>query len=434
MKYGKMLISTLFVIFAAVLFSNNVAAIGANIDNVYLDGVMIKDTGINGITSVDRGDQFTLKIEVTATEPTSDVQVEAQIIGVHNEQVSDITDTFDMKANVTYLKKLTLKLPDVTDQDRYRLRVRVEDRSGATQQKDYMLQIEAQRNLITIKDVTFNPDTEVKAGRSLLTTVRVKNMGEYTEEGIKIKVSIPDLGIAVSDNIDKLESEESTTSEEMYLRIPTCAQPGDYDVGIEVTYDDGAKSVDQMESIKVVEDETCPGQNNNNNGDDNQGKTQVVVPQTRDVKKGTGGTAYPITITNGAPSSQTFTLGVSGVDTWGTSTFDPSNVLVVPAKGTSTAFLYLTANNDAVNGKHTFALSVSNSAGTETLPIEANVLPADNATSIDDGTNLRRILEIALIVFVILLVLLGLIIAFTKMKEIPPKKEEEVVEQKPTYY
>jgi hypothetical protein len=440
MKVAKYLVAVFLVVAVTALLSGKVTAVGAGIDGVYLDNVRILDTGVNAITGVERGDSFTIKVETTATEDVSDAQVEAQIVGIHNEDVSDITDTFDMKGNVTYIKRLNLKIPDVADQDQYRLRVRVEDRAGSTEEKDYMLQLDAPRNLISIKDITFNPENEVKAGRSLLATVRVKNLGDKTEEGIKLRVSIPELGIAVSDTIDKLESDESTTSEELYMRIPTCADPGKYDVDVTATYDDGAKTTKMSDQIVVVADPTCPGFGEEAGGAQaGPDKTAITVPPSADVTIGTGGTSYPIMITNAASTSQTFTLSVAGVDTWGTSTFEPTNVLVVPGKGTATAFLYVTANNNAVAGKHTFALGVTTSSGTETIPLEANVLEgaegasAAGATTTSEG--FRRGLEIALIVLVMLLVILGLVIAFTKMKESAPKAEQVVEqEEKPNYY
>src|SRR3989338_11274092 len=114
----KKTIMAMFLVFTAVLFTGSAAAVGATIENVFLDGIRIRDTGVNGITGLERGEEFTIKVETRATEPVSEAQVEVQIVGIHNEDVSDITDTFDMKANMTYIKTLKLTLPDRTDQDR----------------------------------------------------------------------------------------------------------------------------------------------------------------------------------------------------------------------------------------------------------------------------------------------------------------------------
>ena len=438
MKIAKIMATIFFVFVATILYSYSTLAVGATIQNVYMDGAIIHDTDVNGITGVERGDSVTIKVETRAYEPVSDAQVEVQITGVHNEDVSAITDTFDMKANVTYFKSLKIQIPGNTDTDRYRLRVRVTDRSGATEENDYMFQLDAKNYLVLIRDVTYTPENEVKAGRSLLAQVRVKNMGYRDEQGVKIKMEIPELGVSATDIIDQLDVDETTTSNELYLRIPQCAKEGDYDINIIVYYDDLSSQVKQADTIHVVKDDSvCSGTTITDDDTNTVSKTSVVVPQSRDIIKGTGGTAYPITITNAASTSQTFTLSLTGVDTWGTYTFEPSNVIVVPSKGTSTTFLYIAANNNAVVGQSTFALGVTTNAGAETIPLQANV--KEGAGTATNSDSLRKGLEIALIVLVILLVILGLAIAFTKMRDAeqkPPKKEEVIIteEQKPVYY
>jgi len=186
----------LLILFCVVAMSSLVLAVPVTIDKVKLDGDEIYDTGTNSIRGIDRGDEFEIRVEVTSTSKAFDVQVEAELSGVHNEDVRDKTDTFDMKENTTYVKKLKLKFPDRMDQDTYRLRIRVEDRDGDSESEDYTLEIDTPRNLVIIKDVVFSPENEVKSGRSLLATVRIKNMGEKSEDGIKVSVSIPALGVS----------------------------------------------------------------------------------------------------------------------------------------------------------------------------------------------------------------------------------------------
>ena len=462
MKSKRTFIFIFAIALLSIFFSANVMAVGATIENVFLDGVRIKDTGVNGITGLDRGEEFTLKVEVSAQEPVDDVQVEAQIIGIHNEDVSDISDTFDMQDDVTYIKKLVLNLPDRTDEDRYRLRVRVEDRDGSTEQKDYMIQIDAQRNLVSIKDVAFNPENEVKAGRSLLATVRVKNMGEVDEEGVKIKMSIPELGISVNEIIDELESDESITSDELYVRIPQCTATGNYDVEITASYDDGDETAKSNEILRVVEDPTaCSGYGliggiagdsgsligGSGSASNSQVRTSISIPKSRHVIIGTSGSAYPITLTNGATTSQSFTLAVSGTEAWGKYSFDPGNVIIISAKGTANAFLYVAADDDAAEGQYNFALSITTSAGTESVPLTAEVSAGTSGSkngSASAQSGIGKTLEIGLILLVILLVVLGLVIAFIKMKDSEISEESfngrptalTIVEreEKPSYY
>lgn len=389
-----------------IAVSGLVAAVPVTIDKVKLNGDEIFDTTSNKVRGVERGEEFEVKVEVSATAAVNDAQIEVWIAGVHNEDVEDETDTFDMKANVTYVKKLHLTLPGRMDQDTYRLRVRVEDRGGDTTQKEYPLEVDTPRNLVQIRDVLFSPSYEVKAGRSLLTTVRLKNYGEEDEEGLKVSVSIPSLGISASDYIDELEDGESTTSEELYMRIPASAETGDYQVKIEVLYDDGDEKTIEYETITVVGEEGLPPQ-------PAVGETTVTVPESRDIGQGSN-SIYPITITNAGATSTTYTLSVSGVEVWGEYSLDPGNVLVVPGFGTTSAFLTVSANEDASVGAYTFAVGITTAEGTQTVSLGANVVEAEAAPGA--GATVRRALEIGVIILVILLVVLGLILGFNKLR------------------
>ena len=115
-----------------------------------------------------------------------------------------------MKSGVSYIKKLTLTLPERMTQNTYTLFVRVEDNSGTLAEKegDFKLEVDAADHAIQIRDIILSPEDQVKAGRALLASVRVKNRGESTEEDLKVKVSIPELGVSASDYIDELDPED----------------------------------------------------------------------------------------------------------------------------------------------------------------------------------------------------------------------------------
>ena len=431
--YGNLII----VMVGLLVMSGLTSAMNVTIDMVEVDEDTVY-TGLTNILDLERGETLDIKVRVTAHEAFSDVQVEAEFIGIHNEDVEDETDTFDMKAGVTYIKKLRLTLPDRMDQDRYKLRVRVEDRDGDTIQSTYEIEVDTKRNLIQIKDVVFSPSHEVLAGRSLLTTVRIKNYGEKDEDGIKVTVSVPDLGLTAADYIDELEAGDSTTSEELYMRIPTCIPGGTYDVNVKVTYDDGDESVSTTRSLKVVEDESCnvnaPTTTLCCGPDTTPGtspqRTTITVPQSQDVKQGAAGAVFPVVISNAAGSAVTYTLTASGLDTFGGYSVDPSNVVIVPAGATSTVYLYVSADEDAQMGKHVFALTVTSADGSQTVSLEANVVEGDGVEA-SGWAKAKKALEIGLVVLVVLLVVLGLIVGFNKLKG---NEEEDEDTKGKTYY
>ena len=413
------LIGLLTIFLIGLLTICGVASATITINDVILDGNHLGN-GTNIISGIDRGDEYRVKVRVTSDENLSDVQIEVYIRGYdHDDRIEDITDVFDMKADVRYSKKLTLTFPKRMDQDGYQLRVRVEGRDGEIAYNDYDLEVDTGRHLLTIKDVVFSPEGSVKAGRALLASVRLKNYGEKDEEGIKVKVSVPDLGISASDYIDELESDESTTSEEIYLRIPSCSAEGTYDVRVEVTYDDGDEKIIEMSEIRVISDETCEV---GGVSDSDQKPTITYDSTIQDVT--VKGAIYTLTISNPTNSARTVTIGVNGVDVFGSVRVSPSNVIVLGAGETKTVYLYITADKSAKAGQYSFSVSVSGlGTTTQEIPLTANVIESVNFS------NIKKALEVGLVVLVAILVVLGLIIGFTKLK-----REEETEEEGKTYY
>jgi len=425
-KYG--LISLLAFVIIGVLAMSSIACAQYVIEEVELDDDTLSASSTNVVRALDRGDEFEVKIHLTSDVDFKNVQVEAEMRGYdHDDRVEDITDVFDMKAGVTYVKKLTLKFAERLDQDRYKLRVQIEDRDSNTVEETYELEIETKRHLLTIKDIVFSPEDTVKAGRALLTTVRVANDGQEDEEGVKIKVSIPALGISASDYIDELEAEgkddDEKTSEELYMRIPDCSEPGDYKVRVEVIYDDGDEKITKETIISVREGDFCETE-----AAKEKPKTIITVGvESQDLTQGQGGAVYPLTITNMGTTTKSYTVGVEGVDSFGASRVSPSNFVVLGAGETKAVYVYVSAKEDAPVGQNMFAVTVSSGGEVlQQITLKANVL-AKTAAGWD---KVKRALEVGLVVLVILLVILGLIIGFSKLKG----KEETEETESQTYY
>ncbi len=423
------LISLLVVFIIGILVMSGIAcATTYVIEKVELDDDELSTSSTNFVRAIERGEEFKVKVHLHSISDVENVQVETELRGYdHNDRVEDITDVFDMKANVTYVKKLTLKFAERLDEDRYKLRVQVQDRDSETFDESYELEVEAARHLLRIKDVVFSPENTIRAGRALLTTVRIANDGSEDEEGVKIKVSIPALGISASDYIDEIEAEgkddDEKTSEELYMRIPECAEAGDYKVRVELIYDDGDEKVTKESMITVTEGEFCapvtPGVT----------KTIITVGvESQDVVQGQGGAVYPLTITNMGTTTKSYTISVEGVDSFGTSRVSPSNFVVLGAGETKAVYIYISAKETATTGQKVFSATISSGGEVlQQIPLKANVL----AKAVSGWAKVKRALEIGLIVLVILLVIIGLIIGFSKLKG---KEETEETTESQTYY
>ncbi|MBN2421695.1 hypothetical protein JXB41_00590 [Candidatus Woesearchaeota archaeon] len=383
-----------------------------------------------GRVKVDRGEELEIKVKIKATEKVENVQIDAQIIGYERKSLYDSTGLFDLKANDVDTFYLSIVIPDDMDldDDKYKLRIYINNQDGETQKYSYNLRIASLRHSVVIKDIVLDPSNEVVSGRGLLASVRVKNMGDRDEEGIKISVSIPALGLEASEYIDELELDESTTSEDLYLRIPKCVDEGTYVVKAKVEYDDGYETNSKETSIDILEDETC-----DYGSSSEEEKTIITVPGKQDIKQNEGGVVYPIMISNTGATSKTYTLSVAGVDSWGTYRIDPSNVIVVNGRKTQTAYLYLSANEDASVGEKIFMVSIESAGETEQVPLTVNIVEGkeEKPAPAGDWESIKKGLEIGLVVLVVLLVILGLIVGFNKLKG-SEEEPEEISGQ--TYY
>ncbi len=413
----------LIMLFLVSILAVNIVSALPWVDQLKIDG---DEIGPGDSIEVERGQELDIKVRITSDIDEKDVEVEAEILGYEysdHEPIMDRVHTFDLDANDTAFKKLSLDLPNKMDKDYYDLRIRVASRTGDTWEYLYRLHLKGVRHEIVIKDVVFS-DERVVGGRALLSTVRIKNIGEKDEEGIKVTVEIPALGLKASDYIDELEADESTTSEELYIKIPTCAEAGIYDVIVTVEYDEGYEEVTMEKSIEILENEICAPIT------EDEEKTIVTIPEAQDIVKGTSGVVYPITITNLAKSAKTYTITVSGVDAFGSYRIDPSNVIVVQGEDSKTAYIYITANDDAQAGEKAFIVNIATDADSKDIALTANVVEP----SVSAWSKVRRVLEIGLIVLVVILIIIGLVIGFSKLRK---REEEEEPEEEPgaqTYY
>ncbi len=248
MKTNKLFGIVALMIFA-VLAAGAVSAV-PTIDRVEVDDTTLSQNQVNYL-SVETGSTIMVDVWLTSTETNNNIRVEAFITGTENDDVSDSTDLFHVEPNATYKKTLTLVLPADSDEDKYSLRIIVSDRNGQERIQNYNLILDEPRHDLAIEDVVFYPENSVTAGQALLTTVRVENFGQKDENDVKVQVSIPALGVSATDYIDSIDSDDQEDTEEMYIRIPTSAKTGEYQVKIDVWYNDGHDSISKTMLVNI---------------------------------------------------------------------------------------------------------------------------------------------------------------------------------------
>src|SRR3989338_642262 len=407
----KKVFSLLAVFIIGVLMSS-MAFAAMTVDFVKVNGDEVTESATNFVLDVDGGDDLDVKVRLSSSSNATleDVQIEAVLRGIDSgDSVDDITDTFDMKTSISYTKTLTLPLIQKIDQDKYKLRIRISDRDSNTTEKTYELDIGTQRHDVEVKDVVLSPDKEVKAGRALLATVRLRNRGEKAEDGVKVVVSVPKLGVSAADFIDELEKEgdndDQATTEEMFLRIPEDAETGEYEVIVDAYFDDGDKKNTYRTSIFVEgEDEgAAPAKA--------EDKTIITVAADKQSAAKGSEAAYPIALTNAGAASKTYTIKADGGASLG---LRVSQNLLLLEHGESEVFtVYASPKADAAAGDQMFTVAISSGDKVlKQLPLSINV----QESKASGASKLKNGVQVGFVVLVILLVIIGLIIGFSKLR------------------
>ncbi len=377
------------------------------------------------LLDLERNQDAELRIVLDAYDVSEDIQITALITGYKHSNVNPILDSttvFDVKGDRRYIKNLDFRIPDDIKAGSYKLRLLVSNKYGYTQTFEYNLDISLSSESVTIRDVILSPNSNVNAGTYLIGTVRVKNAGDNTQDGVKVKIAIPELGVEGVDYIEELESEESKTTEEIALRIPVCSYEGEYGVVVTVYYNDLYESITESRTINVIASDACEI----DNGSEPVEKTIVSVSTVENTAKVGEKAFFPITVVNTGKNTKTVSLQVSGAD-WATVEISPSNIMLVKGEETSVATVYVAPKEDTEAGQRMLSLDVMvDGVLSQQVPLTVNV---EEAESEDATVSLKGALEIAIVVLVIVLVVIGLILAFKKIR-----KDEDNDEESQTYY
>lgn len=404
---------TLFAILVLTILAAGIAnALPLTIDEVEVEGVELQ-TGSTTRLSVERGQEITARIELTATQNMKDVEIMAFISGYEyndliDERLQDVTSLFDAQANVTYAKTLELMLPVDMDAEYYKLRIVVTDRDGSTEIQSYSFSIDAKRHAFSIVDVNVYPDFSVKAGQAILAKVRVENNGAKDENNVKVTAAIPALGIRTAGYIDEVEADRQEESDELYLRIPETAQPGQYEMTIEAEYSDGRRTVGTTKNVIVTKNELIDTGVVTN--PENPVPTIEITNKLATVQKGSSA-IYPIIIKNNARTAKSYTMTIAAPSEMEVKV-TPSTTVVVQPMQSETIYLYLEPTAKARIGLQTATITIMSGAETiQQIQITADVQ--------EGKLDLKTMLAAILAVLVVVLAVIGIAVALTSGKQKP---------------
>ena len=413
-KKMKRLLGALTMILAILFSINLVFAQDFDISKVEVDDITVTENG--DAVYVEAGSDIDVEVFIDGNGSSDDVRVRAWIGGYEYDLIEDKTQLFEVEPNVDYRKTLRLQIPkDIDASDDYTLNVEIFDDDNSVE-REFTLRLQEKRHFLDIQDVILRPSS-IEAGRVLFATIRVENLGDRKEEDIQINVAIPELGVSARDYIDELVSVENTddddeetsaSSNEIFLRIPEDAKTGDYELVVDVIYNRGhdvvrAQTLVHVDGVSGVDDENT---------------IVNVDAQSKNVNAGDQ-IGYRIMIANMGEEVQRYSLEVSGEGLWATSRVDPLFVTVKPGE-TADLNVILDVKDNAPEGRNSFVVKVNSG---EQLVKEISLTADVNGSGLSEGT--RRALTIVFGVLVVLLVILGLVVAFNKMKGDEGEGDEE---------
>lgn len=410
----KKLLGILMGMFALFLIPM-VSALDVDIVDVDVNGI---DMDNNPTVYVERGESISIRVQIEADdnlteddEVAEDLRVRVSISGYEYDIIEDVSDIFNLDEGLTAVKTLNLEIPeDIDANEEYTLEVEIVGGEGPNTEEEFTLKIEAQRHSLNIQNVIFSPGLSIDANTPLFVEVRVENIGDKKEEDILVQVSIPALGISQSTYIDELASveddgedlEDSESTNALFLDLSNAAA-GTYTLEVTVEYNNGYSEETESYDLTIT------------GGVNGIITTEDVIDVANKVKTIAQGESvvYKVDIANLGSSAKTYSVEVVGLDIWATSSVDPSFTLV-QAGNTGEIYIYVSAKEDSTIGQHMFTVKVKEGSNVvKEINLEGNVTP--KAVTPSAWGNVIKGLEVGFIVLLIILVILGIIIAITKM-------------------
>src|SRR3989338_7008482 len=396
-------------------------ALDISIDSIEVESKVVAENENNFVVIGESAKELDLRVRLTSLEDIQDAHVDAILTFENGDVVADATAAFDISEDENAAKKLELPLIGSFGQNSFKLKVRVIDAEGDSEEKVYGLKISKKRFPFVISSISLSPESNAEAGKNLIAKVRFRNSGVVPLDGVNVKVSIPELGVSASKFADSIEGFDTEASEEFVLKILDNTPTGTYTLRSEVTSQFGSES--EVKEIPVF----ILGKGDQEKQIVND-KLLINVPVLKQSMKNDGTEAiYPIMLTNNGPDANSYTLLLDSGD-WAGFRLSDSNTFVLEPKESKTINVYASATA-ASKGEHIFVATIkSNDKVLKQIPLKANVVAGKGLLA----ANLKNILGMLLISFVVLLAAVGLFFGVKRLAQ--GSNEEEMQEEMQDYY
>ena len=238
----KTILSFIVAITIALFVVNtaSVAALPVTIGEVTVNDVDLT-VGTSTTISGSPGETVPVTVRFTATSDAQDVKVKVGI----GDSASVSTSRFDVLSGVTYVKRLSLTLPNVEDMDNsnetWDFTVTVSDKTGDEVSSPYTITM--QRDAYVLDVLSAEMASTASAGEIVPIDVVLKNYGARDAEDTFVTVSIPELGVYKKAYFGDLVSQDNTASNDnedarervIYLTVPADVKSGDYTVEVKAS-------------------------------------------------------------------------------------------------------------------------------------------------------------------------------------------------------
>lgn len=399
----------------------NGRALDVSIDSVEVEKKVVAENENTFIIIGQGTKEIDARVRLTAVEDVEDGRIEAVLEMQNGNVVADTTRNFDMNDGDTSTFSLDLPLIGVFEQSDFRLRIKVIDAEGNFEEKVYGLRISQKEFPFIISSIALQPEDNVDAGKNLFARVNFKNIGILPLEGIKVKASIPELGVTATRFVDQLKVNGDEISQEFVLKIPDNAQSGTYTVIAEIFSQFGGESEVKDITFSVI------GLNDQSQQVVND-RLVINVPVNRQNIPNDGTeVVYKMVLTNQGPDAETYTLLLDG-GKWANLRLDDSNVMVLKPKESGTFNIF--ASTAAKPGEQSFLATVkSNGKVLSQIQLTGTITGSGKVAL---SAKLKSALKLIVIGVVVLLVAIGLFFGIRKYAEVEDAEEE--YEQVESYY
>lgn len=382
--------------------------LGVILEEVEIDGVEVKDVDS---LQVMNGETLDVDLRLFSNYGVEDARIMVFVEGYEHSPLVSSTSIFNLVGGKTYVKSLSVTLPDDMDSQKdYKLRiVGANDLSGITY-KEYTLFVDTDRHRVDILDLVMTPSSGVEPGQNIIANVRMKNRGQMSQDSVKVTVAIPELGVSESSYISNLNADEVATSDDMLLFVPSEATAGNYNVKVTLSYDDGYTASTETFSLNILSPEVAAEEN-------------LLVSFRNNVDLAAGETnSFEVVIAN--PNSDSKPISIVPVENaWADVEVSPTLSMI--NGGSSATFTISVTPKSAASGEKQLSLVVKEGANT--------VNEFSVATFVDEGETINW-LNVILVVLLILaiIVLLALVISIAKRKN--DRDDDEEISSSEEYY